>query len=67
MKVVDTQVKVHTEKCKEKQERLSEDLKWGLRLLSYQDFPAQDKPQCILTPDVKFGSALRFLTATQGA
>ena len=43
MKVVDTQVKVHTEKCKEEQKRLSADLKWGPKLPSYQDSPAQDK------------------------
>lgn len=67
MEVVDAQVKVHTEKCKEKQKRLSADLKWGLRLPSYQDIPARDEPRCTLTSDIKFGSVLRFLTATQGA
>ena len=67
MKVVDTQVKVHTEKCKEKQKRLSADLKWGPRLPSYQDSPAQEELRCTLTADVKFSSVLRFLTATQGA
>ena len=67
MEVVDAQVKVHTEKRKEKQKRLSADLKRGLRLPSYQDIPARDELRCTLTSDVKFGSVLRFLTATQGA
>ena len=29
--------------------------------------PCSGQARCTLTPDVKFGSVLRFLTATQGA